>query len=101
MSLIEEGCVFRTFAATTRTDNSRSYPQHVRMAFLAVIGSHKVNGVAELHSGLVKVMFHDFVGTSRISLLILRRVLTAILQISLARITCESMVVTCWTCTDD
>ena len=34
------------------------------MAYLAVIGSHKVNGVAELHSGLVKVMMHDFVGTS-------------------------------------
>ncbi|KAL8290047.1 hypothetical protein RQP46_002986 [Phenoliferia psychrophenolica] len=44
MSLIEEG-----------------YPQQVRMAYLAVIGSHKVNGVAELHSGLVKEMFHDFV----------------------------------------
>ncbi|KAM0745731.1 glycosyltransferase family 35 protein [Meredithblackwellia eburnea MCA 4105] len=44
MSLIEEG-----------------YPQQVRMAYLAVIGSHKVNGVAELHSGLVKEMMHDFV----------------------------------------
>ncbi|KAK4704657.1 glycogen phosphorylase, partial [Phenoliferia sp. Uapishka_3] len=44
MSLIEEG-----------------YPQQVRMAYLAVIGSHKVNGVAELHSGLVKDMMHDFV----------------------------------------
>lgn len=44
MSLIEEGSV-----------------RQVRMAYLAVIGSHRVNGVAELHSGLVKEMFHDFV----------------------------------------
>ncbi len=34
----------------------------VRMAFLAVIGSHKVNGVAELHSDLIKTtIFKDFV----------------------------------------
>lgn len=39
MSLIEEG-----------------YPQQIRMAYLAIVGSHKVNGVAELHSGLVKEM---------------------------------------------
>ncbi|KAI5479794.1 starch phosphorylase, glycosyltransferase family 35 protein [Pseudohyphozyma bogoriensis] len=32
-----------------------------RVAYLAIIGSHKVNGVAELHSGLVKEMMHDFV----------------------------------------
>lgn len=44
MSLIQEG-----------------FPQYVRMANLAIIGSHKVNGVAELHSGLVKEMFQDFV----------------------------------------
>lgn len=39
-----------------------SQPQRVRMGFLAVIGCAKVNGVAELHSGLVKsVLFKDFV----------------------------------------
>jgi starch phosphorylase len=37
MSLIEEG-----------------QPQNIRMANLAVIGSYKVNGVAELHSELVR-----------------------------------------------
>ncbi|KAK9365881.1 glycosyl transferase [Lipomyces kononenkoae] len=39
-----------------------STPQQVRMAFLAIIGSHKVNGVAELHSELIKTtIFKDFV----------------------------------------
>ncbi|KAL1953389.1 hypothetical protein VTO42DRAFT_2933 [Malbranchea cinnamomea] len=37
-------------------------PKMVRMAHLAVIGSHKVNGVAELHSDLIKTtIFKDFV----------------------------------------
>lgn len=39
-----------------------SQPQMVRMAYLAIIGSHKVNGVAELHSDLIKTtIFKDFV----------------------------------------
>jgi starch phosphorylase len=39
-----------------------SNPKMVRMAYLAVIGSHKVNGVAELHSDLIKsTIFQDFV----------------------------------------
>jgi starch phosphorylase len=45
MSIIEEG-----------------HPQFVRMAFLAVVGSHTINGVAALHSNLIKSMiFQDFV----------------------------------------
>jgi len=39
-----------------------SSPQQVRMASLAIIGSYKVNGVAELHSELIKTtIFKDFV----------------------------------------
>ncbi|KAJ3368409.1 Non-essential glycogen phosphorylase [Allomyces arbusculus] len=39
-----------------------SSPQRVRMAHLAIVGSHCVNGVAALHSELVKnVIFKDFV----------------------------------------
>ncbi|KAK0744185.1 glycosyl transferase [Schizothecium vesticola] len=39
-----------------------SNPKMVRMAFLAIVGSHKVNGVAELHSDLIKTtIFKDFV----------------------------------------
>ncbi|EDN04785.1 glycogen phosphorylase [Histoplasma mississippiense (nom. inval.)] len=39
-----------------------SQPKMVRMAHLAIIGSHKVNGVAELHSDLIKTtIFKDFV----------------------------------------
>jgi starch phosphorylase len=37
MSIIEEG-----------------YPKHVRMANLAIVGSHTVNGVSELHSELIR-----------------------------------------------
>ena len=39
-----------------------SQPKMIRMAYLACIGSHKVNGVAELHSDLIKTtIFKDFV----------------------------------------
>lgn len=39
-----------------------SQPQVIRMAYLAIIGSHKVNGVAELHSDLIKAtIFKDFI----------------------------------------
>jgi len=39
-----------------------SQPQGIRMAHLAIIGSHKVNGVADLHSELIKAtIFKDFV----------------------------------------
>ena len=35
--------------------------QHVRMAYLAIVGSYSVNGVAELHSKLLKEgLFRDF-----------------------------------------
>ena len=54
MSLIQEGT-----------------PQNVRMANLACIGSRKVNGVAELHSELVKTTilkdFVDFYGADKFS----------------------------------
>lgn len=37
-------------------------PKSVRMAYLAIVGSHKVNGVAELHLELIKTtIFKDFV----------------------------------------
>ncbi|CAG8639974.1 16883_t:CDS:10, partial [Acaulospora morrowiae] len=39
-----------------------SAPQFVRMAHLAIVGSHRVNGVAKLHSTLIKeTIFKDFV----------------------------------------
>jgi starch phosphorylase len=45
MSIIEEG----------------AHGQHVRMAYLAIVGSYSVNGVAELHSKLLQEgLFRDF-----------------------------------------
>jgi len=44
MSIIEEG-----------------YEKQVRMAYLAIVGSYSINGVAELHSRLLQEgLFHDF-----------------------------------------
>ena len=38
-----------------------SHPRSVRMAHLAVVGSHTINGVAELHSKLLRALvLHDF-----------------------------------------
>ena len=35
--------------------------KHVRMAHLAIVGSHSVNGVSALHSEILKdELFHDF-----------------------------------------
>ena len=48
---------------------AEGFPQSVRMANLACIGSRKVNGVAELHSELVRITimkdFVDFFGVSK------------------------------------
>lgn len=68
----------RARAATMRQDTgyrrltrarTEGFPQSVRMANLACIGSRKVNGVAELHSELVRITimkdFVDFFGVSK------------------------------------
>ncbi|OLY85673.1 Glycogen phosphorylase 1 [Smittium mucronatum] len=39
-----------------------SSPQQVRMAYLAIVGSHRVNGVAQIHSDIIKAtIFSEFV----------------------------------------
>ena len=66
VSIIEESVripltkiMFEIFANHIEIDQQ---PKMIRMAYLAVIGSHKVNGVAELHSDLIKTtIFKDFV----------------------------------------
>ncbi len=48
MSLIDDG-------------NGTADSKRIRMAYLAVVGSHSVNGVAALHTDLLKAhLFHDF-----------------------------------------
>jgi starch phosphorylase len=48
-------------AKTTLSIIGESYGRRVRMAHLAVVGSHKVNGVAKLHSDLMqKTIFSGF-----------------------------------------
>ena len=48
MSLIDEG-------------NGTPESKRIRMAYLAVVGSHSVNGVAALHTELLKAhLLHDF-----------------------------------------
>jgi starch phosphorylase len=48
-------------AKTTLSIIAESYGRRVRMAHLAVVGSHKVNGVAKLHSELMqKTIFSGF-----------------------------------------
>jgi starch phosphorylase len=48
-------------AKTTLSIIGESYGRRVRMAHLAVVGSHKVNGVAKLHSELMqKTIFSGF-----------------------------------------
>ena len=48
-------------AKTTLSIISESYGRRVRMSHLAVVGSHKVNGVAKLHSELMqKTIFAGF-----------------------------------------
>lgn len=40
---------------------AEGYPKRVRMAYLAIVGSHAVNGVAALHSDIIKKsLFRDF-----------------------------------------
>lgn len=70
MSLVQEGFpqYIRYVKATIQNFAQTDGLVH-SMAFLAVIGSHKVNGVAELHSELVKTTilkdFVEFYGPSK------------------------------------
>ena len=72
MSLIEGTSLAPAIDWPTRRltrARTEGFPQSVRMANLACIGSRKVNGVAELHSELVRITimkdFVDFFGVSK------------------------------------
>ena len=61
--LMQAASVFESDIGAIRNVSiiEESSPKMVRMANLAIVGSHKVNGVAELHSKLLRTqMFPDF-----------------------------------------
>jgi len=61
-----EDCVEKHWPGDTQKKAALSIieegsPKHIRMAYLAVVGSHTVNGVAALHTELLKKhLFRDF-----------------------------------------
>jgi len=61
--LSQVGAAYPTDAERSRRMSliEESSPQQVRMANLAIVGSHSINGVSEIHSGLLKTsLLRDF-----------------------------------------
>ena len=61
--LIQVGAAFPSDGDRLRRMSliEESSPQHVRMPNLAIVGSHSINGVSEIHSGLLKTsLLRDF-----------------------------------------